>query len=85
MSKYEYVPEPELVKNGHDFASITRLVTDVNLRPTPKAWYLAMIGANSLLMVLAVSVGYLIWEGTGVWGLGTGGWRANDSLLLPEE
>ena len=69
MSKYEYIPEPALVKGNHDFSSITRLVTDVNLRPTPKGWYLAMIGANALLLILLVSIAYLIWEGTGIWGL----------------
>ena len=69
MSKYEYVPEPALVKGNHSFSSITELVTDVNLRPTPKAWYLAMLPANALLMLLLASIGYLIWQGTGIWGL----------------
>jgi len=69
MSKYEYIPEPTLVKGNHDFASITKLVTDVNLRPTPKMWYLCMLVANALLGVFLFAVGYLIWEGTGIWGL----------------
>ena len=69
MSKYQYVPEPALVKGDHDFASITHLVTDVNLRPTPKVWYLLMLPANALLGLLLASIGYLIWEGTGIWGL----------------
>ena len=69
MSKYQYVSEPALVKGDHDFASITHLVTDVNLRPTPKAWYLLMLPANALLGLLLVSIGYLVWEGTGIWGL----------------
>ena len=69
MSKYQYVPEPALVKGDHDFASITHLVTDVNLRPTPKTWYLLMLPANALLGLLLVSIGYLFWEGTGIWGL----------------
>jgi molybdopterin-containing oxidoreductase family membrane subunit len=69
MSKYQYVPEPALVKGEHDFSSLTRLITDINLRPTPKLWYLAMIGANALLITLVVAIGYLIWEGVGIWGL----------------
>ena len=69
MSKHEYIPEPALVKGNHDFASITKLVTDVNLKPTPKGWYLAMLPANALLFLLLGSIGYLIWEGTGIWGL----------------
>lgn len=70
MSKtYEYVPEPALVKGNHDFGSITRLVTDINLRPTPKAWYIVFGISNLLLFVLLGSIGYLIWQGTGIWGL----------------
>ena len=70
MSKtYEYVPEPALVKGNHDFGSITRLVTDINLRPTPKAWYIVFGISNLLLFVLLASIGYLIWQGTGIWGL----------------
>ena len=69
MSKHEYIPEPKLVKGNHDFASITHLVTDVNLRPTPTMWYLLMLPANGLLLLLLGSIGYLFWEGTGIWGL----------------
>lgn len=70
MSKtYEYVPEPALVKGNHDFGSITRLVTDINLRPTPKAWYIVFGISNLLLFVLLASIGYLIWQGTRIWGL----------------
>ena len=70
MSKtYEYVPEPALVKGNHSFKDITAMVTDINLRPTPKAWYAAFGVANLLLILLLGSIGYLIWEGTGIWGL----------------
>jgi len=70
MSKtYEYVPEPALVKGNHSFKDITAMVTDINLRPTPKAWYMAFGVANLLLLLLLGSIGYLIWEGTGIWGL----------------
>ncbi len=70
MSKtYEYVPEPTLVKGNHNFSSITALVTDINMQPTPKLWYVAFGFANLLLFLLLFSIGYLIWEGTGIWGL----------------
>lgn len=70
MSKtYEYVPEPALVKGSHDFKDITAMVTDINLRPTPTGWYIAFGIANILLLVLLGSIAYLIWEGTGIWGL----------------
>jgi Ni/Fe-hydrogenase subunit HybB-like protein len=70
MSKtYEYVPEPALVKGNHDFKSVTALVTDINLRPTPKLWYVAFGISNILLLILLISIGYLVWEGIGIWGL----------------
>lgn len=70
MSKtYEYVPEPALVKGNHDFKDITAMITDINIRPTPKGWYVAFGIANLLLLVLLGSIGYLVWEGTGIWGL----------------
>ncbi len=70
MSKtYEYVPEPALVKGNHDFSSITSLITDINMRPTPPLWYVAFGLSNILLFVLLFSIAYLIWEGTGIWGL----------------
>ncbi len=72
MSKtYEYVHEPELVKGDHNFKSITALVTDINLRPTPAGWYIAFGISNILLLIMLVAIGYLIWEGTGIWGLNT--------------
>jgi len=68
-TSYEYVPPPALVKGNHSFSSITSLITDVNLRPTPKGWYLAFGLANMLLFLLLGMIGYLVWEGIGVWGL----------------
>ena len=68
---YDYVPETELVQGDHTFSSITSLITDVNFRPTPKAWYLAFGAANLLLFMLVGLIGYLVWEGIGLWGLQT--------------
>lgn len=72
---YQYVPEPALVKGNHNFGSITSMVADINLRPTPTGWYLAFGAALSLLLLLFSMIAYLIWEGTGVWGLNNpAGW-----------
>jgi len=66
---YEYVPEKPLIKGDHTFSSITALISDVVERPTPKWWYMAFGVANMLLLLLGAMIGWLIWEGTGVWGL----------------
>lgn len=72
---YKYVPDPALVKGDHTFGSITDLIARIPLSPTPKLWYLAFGISNILLIALLGTVGYLIWEGTGIWGLNSpAGW-----------
>ncbi|MFH2036863.1 MAG: NrfD/PsrC family molybdoenzyme membrane anchor subunit [Candidatus Zixiibacteriota bacterium] len=61
--------EEPLVQGGLGFKAITDKITGVIDVKTPKVWYLAFGAALSLLMVLLGSIGYLIWEGVGVWGL----------------
>jgi len=69
MSQSTYVPEEPLVKGNHTFASITSLIADIPEQPTPKWWYIAFGISNILLGVLLMSIGYLFWEGTGIWGI----------------
>ncbi len=61
--------EPPLVAGNHTLASVTEHICGIPEGKQPTWWYLAFGGALSLLMVLAGSIGYLIWEGTGIWGL----------------
>ncbi len=71
-SKYQYVPEQALIKGNHDFGSITAMIADLcdtQKNKTPMGWYLAFGVSNLLLLVLLGSIGYLFWEGTGIWGL----------------
>lgn len=69
MSTKAYVPEQSLVKGKHTFSSITALIGDIVEKPTPFGWYIAFGISNILMFVLLWSIGYLIWEGTGIWGL----------------
>jgi molybdopterin-containing oxidoreductase family membrane subunit len=57
-----------LVLDGHDFESVTELVTNINLRETPRAWYIAFAISLSLLSLLLVTIAYLLLTGVGVWG-----------------
>ncbi len=63
------VQEEPLVKGNHSFADITQMVTAQNLNPTPKLWYVLFGIANLVFMLMIVSIAYLIYKGTGVWGL----------------
>lgn len=76
MSKaYQYIPETKLIKGDHSFSSITSLIAKTPLSPAPHLWYLAFGIANLLLITLLGAVGYLIWEGIGIWGVNNpSGW-----------
>ena len=58
-----------LVLGGLDFHDITETVAGVVERPTPKAWYAFFAFSLSLLSIYGISVAWLVWNGTGVWGL----------------
>jgi Ni/Fe-hydrogenase subunit HybB-like protein len=58
-----------LVLGGLDFHGLTELVAQPVERPTQPAWWIAFFVSLSLLGVYGISVAWLVWEGTGVWGL----------------
>jgi molybdopterin-containing oxidoreductase family membrane subunit len=60
---------PPLVLGGEDFHSITEIVARPIEQGMPKGWN-AFFGASLMgLGLFLVSVAYLVWEGTGIWGL----------------
>jgi Ni/Fe-hydrogenase subunit HybB-like protein len=61
--------EPPLVQGGMRFGDITEKISSIVETRTPNTWWLLFGVSLSLAMVLAGSVGWLIWEGTGIWGL----------------
>ncbi|MEC8022581.1 MAG: NrfD/PsrC family molybdoenzyme membrane anchor subunit [Myxococcota bacterium] len=58
-----------LVTKRDKFHEITEDVCRVAEMPTPKGWYLLFGFCLSILGVLGISIGYLVWQGTGIWGL----------------
>lgn len=61
---------PTLITGGHDFGSLTDRVAAVWEAPRPpRAWYIAFTIAVVLLAILGAMIGYLIFNGVGVWGL----------------
>lgn len=62
------VDEP-LITGNQTFHSITDAVSKIAERKTTVTW-LALVGmAVSFVLVLLGSIGYLVWEGIGIWGL----------------
>jgi len=58
-----------LILGGHDFKSLTAAVAAPLERKTPLGWWLCFLPAVGMLGLLGVAVGWLFWEGIGVWGL----------------
>jgi Ni/Fe-hydrogenase subunit HybB-like protein len=65
-SMYEEVP---LITGNQTFSSVTEKICSIVENDPPKMWYVLFGISLSLLLMLVGSVGYLIWEGTGIWGL----------------
>jgi molybdopterin-containing oxidoreductase family membrane subunit len=71
-SATHYPPHPEgLITSSQDLASLGDKIGSVVLgdRPTPKAWYFWFLIGFALLNALGVSVFWLFYLGTGIWGL----------------
>ena len=58
-----------LILGDPDFHSITEAVARPAESPTPLVWWLLFLPALGMLGILGISVGWLVWEGIGVWGL----------------
>ncbi len=58
-----------LVLGDTSFHRITESVAQPIESPTPIGWFLFFFVALCGLGILGASIGYLFWEGTGIWGL----------------
>src|SRR5690349_25162753 len=62
--------QPDYVPHGHDFKSITEQISDIVLvRPTGLGWIGSFLFSNTLLLVFALVVIYLLVMGVGIWGI----------------
>ncbi len=61
--------DADLIEGNPTFHSITEDISSITEGKTPKPWYLLWALSVSLLLLLIGSVGFLVWEGTGIWGL----------------
>ncbi|BBM89947.1 hypothetical protein COTS27_01665 [Spirochaetota bacterium] len=64
------VSRPKLIDGEEDFEKTTEVILDpITMPRAPKWWLIVLVGAVSGLLLYGVSVGYLFYEGTGVWGI----------------
>ena len=60
---------PPLVLNHSDFGSVTKDILSVNeSSKPPKSWYISLAISFSMMSMLGVLIGYLVFTGVGVWG-----------------
>lgn len=65
----EEVKRVPLVTGTPTFESVTNDICKPILGKTPQWWFIAFGFASSLALMMFGMIGYLIWEGIGVWGL----------------
>ena len=68
MSDLGYKKEV-LIKGDQTFESVTEKIAGVVEMKNSKAWLVGFGISSMFAALLLVSIGYLIWEGTGIWGL----------------
>jgi Ni/Fe-hydrogenase subunit HybB-like protein len=51
------------------FKKVTDIIAKPSETPAPTGWVIGLLGSMSLAALLFSLIGYLIWDGVGVWGL----------------
>jgi Ni/Fe-hydrogenase subunit HybB-like protein len=61
---------PPVIAPGHTFGTVTDKISSIVLsRGTPLGWWFGFLFAFLLTNVLLVSIAYLVFKGTGIWGI----------------
>ncbi len=63
------IVEPPLITGNQTFSSITEKISAIAERKTPKIWYMLFGLASSIALMFFGLIGYLAWEGIGIWGV----------------
>ncbi len=58
-----------LVTGNQTFRSITNTISSIVEAKTTKEWALLFGVSSSFALILIASIGYLFWEGVGIWGV----------------
>ena len=62
------IGETALLDPSITFSEISDTVCGVTERDAPRGWWVAFLIAASFTGLLGMAIGYLVWEGVGVWG-----------------
>ncbi len=65
----ESVPGARFLAPGHNFGSITDKISGLIIGKTPLSWFVGFLIGFSILQLLLVAIVYLVFKGTGIWGV----------------
>ena len=65
----EEIKRVPMVTGNPTFESVTKDICEPILGKTPTWWFIAFAFSSSIVLLLFGMIGYLVWEGIGVWGL----------------
>lgn len=61
-----------VVQAGQTYASVTRDISDIVLKPAiQRGWWIGLLASVFLLLIFLVAIGYLFMGGVGIWGVNT--------------
>jgi molybdopterin-containing oxidoreductase family membrane subunit len=61
--------EQPLITGNQTFASVTDKIGGITEQKTHKMWWVALSISSSMLLMMIILIGWLVWEGIGTWGL----------------
>ena len=59
---------PQVLGNK-SFKEVSDLIAKPSEDKTPKWWFIGLAASAALASILFAMIGYLVWDGVGVWGL----------------
>jgi molybdopterin-containing oxidoreductase family membrane subunit len=62
-------PGTQLITGNQSFHSVTEKISGIVEAKVSPYWYLAITISSLLALVFFGSIGYLVWEGIGIWGV----------------
>jgi Ni/Fe-hydrogenase subunit HybB-like protein len=65
----EAVPGARYLAPGHSFGSISDKISGIITGRTPFSWFVGFLIGFSILQLLLVALTYLVFRGTGIWGV----------------
>ena len=65
----EAVPGARYLAPGHNFGSISDKIAGIITGRTPFSWFIGFLIGFSILQLLLVALTYLVFKGTGIWGV----------------